>query len=210
MRLTISHKCLTVTIIAAATALALASCAACSKAPQPPAPADPTQPATVVGFKYAHQGMMREPYYSIRQVEDGFEGAATYSEVFWEAMDGAETMDYMERSADGSYGYDEYAGGDPLGPESNAQIALLSSEEMEEFTALLQEHGVFAWDGFDEHYQPPAGMHMTDSGVTFDLKILLSDGTHISAHGVDAAPPNSSEAISAIFDFFERHGIETY
>ena len=202
----------TVLLLVPLAVLACVTLAACpAQAPKSTNPGnDNADPSMVVGFKYSHQGMMREPYYSIRRVKGGYECASTYSEIYWEEMDGADIMEYLDLSADGTYGYDDYSGRNPLGIGSGAKKARLTSEDMEEFTEILTSHGVFDWDGFDGHRTTPVGMFATDSGATFDLKVLRADGTVIQAHGVDVEPPNSDEAILAIFDFFERHGVSVY
>ena len=209
MRLRLMRNILLLIPFAVLACVTLAACPA--QAPKPAAPdSGSTDPGMVVGFKYSHQGMMREPYYSIRRVKDGYECASTYSEIYWEEMDGADIMEYLELSSDGTYGYDDYSGRNPLGIGSGAKKARLTSEDMEEFTEILFSHGVFDWDGFDGHRTPSNGMFATDSGATFDLKVLRADGTVIQAHGVDVEPPNSDEAILAIFDFYERHGVPVY
>jgi len=167
-------------------------------------PVAPPSGTTVVGFKFNQQAMMRGRFYSIRQVDDGFECADTGDEVFWLAMDGKEAMEHATLSDDGTYAY-EWLGNDPLSPDNHCSRTTLTKEDMAEFTELLTSYGVFGWDGFDETWTPPAHMEVTDTGATFNLDILLSDGTHISAHGVDSYPLGYDRAINAIQAYFEDH-----
>lgn len=197
--------------------LVLLALSTCRKSPEPASndtdagtvdeqiqPIDPPNGTTVVGFKFNQQGMMRGRYYSIRQVDGGFECADTGDEVFWLAMDGEETVEHGTISDDGTYAY-EWLGKDPLSPDNHCSRTSLTEEDMVEFTELLTSHGVFGWDGFDEVWTPPAHMEVTDTGTTFNLDILLSDGTHISAHGIDSYPPGYNKAINAIQTYFEDH-----
>ncbi len=157
--------------------------------------------ATVVGFRYTHMGMYRGPFYSIRQVDGGYVCAETSSPIFWPAMDGSEGYTLSD---DGTYGYDSFST-DPMGKDAYYSAVSLTDEDLVEFTNLLADDGVFEWDGFDETWAPPEGFEVTDTGDTFDLQVLLSDGTHISAHGVDTAPEGSNRAIADIMDWFEDH-----
>lgn len=165
---------------------------------------DPPDGATVTGFRFSHRGMYWGPFYSIRQVEGGFECAVTNGDVYWPAMDGEDFLPWSELSPNGSYGYLDY-GGDPLGADSYHSAVLLDDADMAEFTELLAEHGVFGWDGFDEQRTWEEGFQPTDTGDTFDLRILLSDGTHMSAHGVDVTPDDPAGGMNAIMRWFEAH-----
>lgn len=164
-------------------------------------PVEVSNDATVVGFRYTHMGMYRGPFYSIRQVGDGHVCAETSSPIFWPAMDGLEGYTLSD---DGTYGYDSFST-DPMGKDAYYSAVSLTDEDLVEFTNLLADDGVFEWDGFDETWTPPEGLEVTDTGETFDLQVLLSDGTHISAHGVDTAPEGSNRAIADIMDWFEDH-----
>lgn len=200
-------------MLAAVLTLALAACVACKRRPQPTqpyAPASPSSQPVVVGFRFTYQGMAVGPHYSIRRVGDAFLCATTSSKVYWLELDGEEQLEELTVSRDGTYAYDKYAGVDPLGKGAVYSQVALSQADMEDFTKLLADHGVLEWDGFDEYWEPPAGFEVTDTGSTFDLQVLLSDGTRVNAHGMDAYPEGYGDAVLAIMDFFEAHGCSTW
>ena len=166
----------------------------------------PPDSPTLVGFRLSMQGMYEEPVYSIRQVEGGFECTATPIAIYWPAMDG-DTVDHCLKSTDGSYYYEPYtAFGDPLDPATSwFSRTLLDDADMAQLLDILVEHAVLSWDGFDEKRDWPEGFAPTDTGASFDLKILLSDGRLITAHGIDSYPDGYNAAINDIRAFFEQH-----
>ena len=196
-------------LVLVAGSLALFACTACERragedGPRVGSPTQDEKPL-VVGFRFDQQGMQREPYYSIRRVDGVFVCAITYGKPYWAELDGEEALEDCTPSDDGTYAYYAYDGGDPFGDGTGYSIATLTAEDREAFTQLLEEHGVFAWDGFDECWEPPEGMEVTDTGSTFDLQVLLSDGTRVNVHGIDAHPEGYSPAVLAIMEFFEEH-----
>ena len=180
---------------------------------------DPAEDVTLTGFKFHQTGMMRYPSLSIRQTSDGYEAAATYDEIYWPEIDTPAGEDFFEYysyliyNEDGHYGYDEFvSGGDPFDPEHSAgtYTAKLTQDDMDNFFMLLNDAGVLEWDGFNGYWTPPAGMEVSDSGCTFDLKLLLSDGRVITAHGMDSYPNGYDEGMQVIYDFFESFGLSAF
>lgn len=163
--------------------------------------------AKLVGFKYSAMGMYLSPYWSIRQVDGGYACAETRGEIYWPAIDGEDGLYGIGYDEEKGYGYEQYSSiGDPLAEDGPMHsLTLLTDDDMAELQRILEEHGVLAWDGFDEAWYPPKGVEVTDTGATFDLKLLFSDGTVMKAHGVDAYPEGYNDALVAIGKFFEEH-----
>ena len=165
---------------------------------------DPPAGSTLVGLKFHQFGMMMFPYYSIRQLGDDFQCAQTSSELYWAPMDSAETLEYLTHSSEG-YAYDEYAGGDPLATSARYSSALVSADALSELSDQLAAAGAYGWDGFHKVRTPPPGLEVLDGGDGFDLALLLSDGSHVRAHGQESYPPGYDLMVEALRDFFDRH-----
>ncbi|MCR5371285.1 MAG: hypothetical protein K6E83_11335 [Clostridium sp.] len=161
---------------------------------------------TLDGLKYSRWGMRMNQNYSIRRTAEGYECAITRSEVYWPEIDGEETAEYYDYDPETGYGYDHSSSlGDPFDPSEKFSRVTVQKNEMDELCDGLVEAGVLAWDGYDGKWTPPVGMEVTDTGETFDLLLLFSDGQVLHAHGVDTEPDNFNEVWSVISDFFEGH-----
>jgi len=82
----------------------------------------------------------------------------------------------------------------------------MTDEEAAKLAALVQEHRLNAWNGFDK-----VDMSALD-GTGFELTIDYEDGQRLCASGSNAFPEGYREAREAILEFFaelmERNGIE--
>lgn len=163
--------------------------------------------AMLTGLKYSQWGMRVYSFYSIRPTEEGYECSITGSELYWPGIDGEETAEYHDFDPETGYGYDRYSSlGDPFDPDGpKFSRVLLQEEDVKELGEALLNEGVLSWDGYDEKWEPPAGMEVTDTGETFDLRLQFSDGYVLHAHGVDTRPENFDAVWGIIWDFFETH-----
>ena len=141
----------------------------------------------VEGFKFTQQGTAMGPYYSVRKTDDGYECATTLAEVLWPEIDGEE---YYPADKDPFDGY-------------RASRVILSADDLAELERIVNDHGVYGWNGYDESYSPPAGV--LDMDDSFTLKVLLSDGSIITAHGYNSEPEGFSPFALDVIAFFEAH-----
>ena len=166
----------------------------------------PPAGAKLIGFKHASaSGMTTPEYWSIRQTGEGYAFAETGDEIFWPEIDGADILDNIDFDEEKGYGYDGFSTrGDPLAEDAPMHsLTTLSDDDMAELLGILVEHDVLSWDGYDESWEPPAGLEVTDTGGFFDLKLLFSDGTLMTAHGKDAHPESYNDAMVALQHFLE-------
>ena len=133
------------------------------------------------GLKFHQSGSAEGIYCSIRAVPEGYEVRLSYDELYWTEMDGYESE------------------------QGNSRVSrvIVSGEEIQALMAQLMEYDVLSWDGFDRSESLEEEILDGDSG--FDLKILLSDGQIIKAHGYNAFPPNSSTILSILANWFYSH-----
>lgn len=167
----------------------------------------PDSPArTLTGLRFTSQGMMVRPSYSIRKVPEGFECAITYDPIYWPAMDGKEGLEGYEVNADRGYAWDPVNGSDPLAKDAPMHSAVIvGDDEMRILYNQLMDANVLEWNGYDEVWEPPYGLEVTDTGETFTFELLFSDGAHLKAHGVDSFPDNYDTVVKVIYDFFDEH-----
>ncbi len=82
----------------------------------------------------------------------------------------------------------------------------MTAEEAEALAALVQNHELNRWNGFDR-----VDRHALD-GTGFDLRIDYDDGQEVRASGSNAFPEGYAAAHEAILKFFgelmEKSGIE--
>ena len=161
----------------------------------------------LTGLRYSASCMSMNPDYTIRQVPDGYACSISWGSIYWPEMDGEEEMEYYELNEAEGYGYEPYTSmGDPLGPDSaEHSLVVVGEQEMQELCDALVAAGVLGMDGYDEVWEAPEGVEVTDTGETFWLNLLFSDGSRVKAHGIDCYPDNYNEVVGVIFDFFEKH-----
>ncbi|MBQ2955244.1 MAG: hypothetical protein IJE08_02160 [Clostridia bacterium] len=79
-------------------------------------------------------------------------------------------------------------------------------ELMQQLSAVIDEYSLRKWDGFNRINS------MVTDGSGFSLKVLLEDGTGISARGSNSFPDGFGEAAEAIDNLFlgylKRNGID--
>ena len=63
-------------------------------------------------------------------------------------------------------------------------------------TDLLRQHGMMAWDGFNQ------SVSALMDGTSFSVSFSFADGTRVHARGYGAFPPGYSQAASALDDLF--------
>ncbi len=161
---------------------------------------------SLTGLRFTAWGMMMQPSYSIREVPEGFECAITGDEIYWPAMDGDDLEEDYEINEERGYAWDSFSGPDPLGPDAGTHSAVtVGDSEMQELFDKLMAENILEWDGYDEIWEAPEGMEVTDTGETFNLDLLFSDGKHLKAHGIDTFPENYGAVVKVIYDFFEEH-----
>ena len=82
----------------------------------------------------------------------------------------------------------------------------MTDDEAQQLAALVQEHQLTAWHGFDKVDRSAL------DGTGFDLTILYADGRTLQASGSNAFPDGYRAAHEALVQFFgtllERNGIE--
>ena len=161
----------------------------------------------LVGLRYSASGMEMRPDYTIRQVPDGYACSISWGSIYWPEMDGEDEMEYYELNEAEGYGYEPYTSmGDPLGPDgAEHSVVVVGEQEMQTLCDALVAAGVLGMDGYDEVWEAPEGMEVTDTGESFWLKLLFSDGSRVTSHGIDCYPDNYDEVVGVIFDFFEEH-----
>ena len=142
----------------------------------------------VEGFKFTQQGMAAGPYYSVRKTDGGYECAITLDEVTWPEIDGED--------------YEADASDDPFEGARVSRV-MLSDDDRAELDRIVSEHGIMGWDGYQKSYSPPAGV--LDMDDSFDLKVLLSDGTIVAAHGYNSEPDGFDAFVADLLAFFEAH-----
>lgn len=172
-------------------------------------PAEMPAPAgiSLTGLRFISSGMYMSPVYAIRQTQEGFACSISDRPVYWQAMDGDDfRSEDREVNEEQGYSWDADSGDDPLAEDAPSHsLVLVDEQPMYLLTNQLMDENILEWDGYDETWEPPVGMEVTDTGESFTLEALFSDGTHVKAHGIDAYPDNYNEVVGLIYDFFEEH-----
>lgn len=162
-----------------------------------------SEDAELVGFFMTHQGMAMEPYYIMRATDDG-----RMMKISNEAPDS-----YRMTENDAPY---EYEGVSGLSPEAEAEYfgyintvkdcehaSLVKADEgtVKELYNAIRECGALSWDGYNVSRSMEG---VLDSGDTYRLFALFSDGSTVKVNSYNACPTGWSDLYVRVRDIFEE------
>lgn len=150
----------------------------------------------LTGFHINHQGMEREPYYIMREIDSVIYMKETDCAPDDWCMLEVENSRHRDKSDVATYlGF-----ADVLKDCEYGQIFKLEDRKpIEELEQLIEELGARSWDGFDEHVELRG---VLDAGDSYSLFLEYSDGSTVKVYGYNACPKGFDELKLKIMEMF--------
>lgn len=149
---------------------------------------------SLTGFFMHHEGMAMEPYYILKECEDGIYVKITDTSPEDFLMYEGEEKKMPE---DGSR---FLAFADTVKECENASLVRLDNEEiLRQLEDAAEETGALGWDGYDKKV---SGKGASDTGDRYMLYLELSDGTSVEMHGYNACPAGYESLLESVREIF--------
>ena len=155
---------------------------------------------TLAGFYMTRQSMEMEPYYILRVRDDGIYMKIT--NVMPSDLNTTETDG--EPASDGfAYEADYFGNIDTVADCEYASLTVVDDSVVRELEQAIAQAGALSWNGYNEHRSSCFFAH--DAGTAYNLMILLSDGSTVTASGYNVCPEHWDELFTKVIGLFEAH-----
>ena len=165
----------------------------------------PSEGATLSGFYMSHRGMAMEPYYILRMTDSGCFMKITSEEPCGYRM----TEDGEEPSEIGGIGEldseteNRYFGFvNTIKDCEHASLITADDAIVEELENIVRDSGALDWDGYSKSKSMKG---VLDSGDSYELFVLFSDGTTVTVDSYNTCPEGWDDFFVMARDIFEEN-----
>lgn len=161
--------------------------------------------ATLSGFYMSHQGMAMEPYYILRVTADDCFMKITNEEPTGYRMteDGDEPPKIGGEGSLDSEREKKYFGFvNTIKDCEHASLIAADKTIVEELENIVLEEGVLNWDNYTKS---KSEFGVQDSGDSYDLFVLFSDGTTVTVDSYNSCPKGWDNFFGKVRDLFEEN-----
>lgn len=160
---------------------------------------------TLSGFYMSHQGMAMEPNYILRVTDDG-----CYMKITSENPDGYKMTEDGENPPilNGEGGLDlerenRYFGFvNTIKDCEHASLIMADNTIVEELENIILEGGALNWDHYSKN---KSNKGVLDSGDSYNLFILFSDGSTVTVDSYNSAPEGWDDFFVKVRELFEEN-----
>lgn len=152
----------------------------------------------LTGFHIHHQGMEREPYYIMREIDsviyikqtdcapDDWCMLEVENSRHRDKSDVATYLGFADVLKDCEYGY---------------MYKVTDRKPIEELESFIEEIGAKSWDGFNESVSLKG---VLDAGDSYSLFLEFSDGSTVKVYGYNACPKGFCELKHKAQEVFQK------
>lgn len=161
--------------------------------------------ATLSGFYMSHQGMAMEPYYILRVTDDG-----CFMKISSEEPNGYKMTEDGEEPTkiNGEGGLDSereksyFRFVNTVKDCEHASLVTVDETIVEQLENIVLEAGALNWDNYTKSKSEPG---VLDSGDSYDLFVLFSDGTTVTVDSYNSCPKGWDDFFGKASALFEEN-----